>query len=138
VAERSPGAPLGNGDGAAAPAGPTISTHVLDTEHGTPAVGVHVTLYKLGEDDRPIRLTQALTDGDGRVADLLGRTMSPGVYRLEFNLAGRGPLRADAAEPIGPGFFQRLSVDLRVEDTARSYHVPLLFAPFSMTTYRGS
>ena len=138
MADDSPGAPLTAGEGGASAAGPTISTHVLDTEHGSPAVGVHVTLYKLGEDDRPIRLTQALTDGDGRVADLLGRAMSPGVYRLEFNLAGRGPLRADASEPGGPGFFQRLSVDLRVEDTGRSYHVPLLLAPFSMTTYRGS
>jgi len=136
VAEDAPQPPA-NG-GAASPIAPTISTHVLDTETGNPAAGVHVTLYKLGEDDRPIRLTQALTDGDGRIADLLGRPMSSGVYRLEFNLAGRGPLRADASEPKGPGFFQRLSVDLRVEDTARSYHVPLLLAPFSMTTYRGS
>ena len=142
MADSSPGGSPGGNDGPpaadAGAAGPTISTHVLDTEHGTPSVGVHVTLYKLGEDDRPIRLTQALTDGDGRVHDLLGRAMSPGVYRLEFNLAGRGPLRADASEPTGPGFFQRLSVDLRVEDTARSYHVPLLLAPFSLTTYRGS
>ena len=138
MADASPGAPLDAGNGSARVPGPTISTHVLDTEHGMPAVGVHVTLYKLGEDDRPIRLTQALTDGDGRVADLLGRAMSSGVYRLEFNLGGRGPLRADAAEPKGPGFFQRLSVDLRVDDTTRSYHVPLLLAPFSMTTYRGN
>ena len=34
-------------------ASPTISTHVLDTERGMPAVGVHVSLYKLGEDARP-------------------------------------------------------------------------------------
>src|SRR6185503_2806195 len=33
----------------AAPGAPTISTHVLDTEAGKPAAGVHVTLYKLGE-----------------------------------------------------------------------------------------
>ena len=110
------------------PMGPTISTHVLDTEAGRPAVGIHVTLYKLGEGDRPIRLTQALTDSDGRVRDLLERPMSPGTYRLEFR---RPP---DA----GAGFFARLSVDLRVEDTSRSYHVPLLMAPFSLTTYRGS
>ena len=50
---------------------PTISTHVLDVEAGRPAVGVHVSLYKLGEDGRPIRLTQALTDADGRIRDLL-------------------------------------------------------------------
>ena len=112
---------------------PTISTHVLDVEAGRPAVGVHVSLYKLGEDGRPIRLTQALTDDDGRIRDLLERPMSPGDYRLEFALAGR-----TAPDGSENRFFQRVAVDLRVEDTGRSYHVPLLLAPYSMTTYRGS
>jgi 5-hydroxyisourate hydrolase len=115
------------------PATPTISTHVLDTETGQPAAGVHVSLYKLGEDDRPIRLTQALTDSDGRVRDLLERPMSPGVYRLEFNLGG--PRGAGADEPR---FFRRVTLDLRIDDLSRSYHVPLLLAPFSVTSYRGS
>src|SRR5262249_48219431 len=52
-------------------AGPTISTHVLDTERGTPAQGVRVTLSRLDIGNGPIRMTQALTDGDGRVRDLL-------------------------------------------------------------------
>jgi 5-hydroxyisourate hydrolase len=115
----------------ATPVAPTISTHVLDTESGDPASGVHVTLYKLGEDDRPIRLTQALTDADGRIRDLLERPLSPGTYRLEFRLAPRGE-QADAR------FFRQLSVDLLIDDISRSYHVPMLLAPFSMTTYRGS
>jgi 5-hydroxyisourate hydrolase len=123
----------GRAPGARGTALPTISTHVLDTETGQPAVGIHVSLYKLGEDDRPIRLTQALTDGDGRVRDLLERPMSPGTYRLEFRLGRRPNPRADG----GP-FFQKVAVDVRVDDTSRSYHVPLLLAPFSMTTYRGS
>ena len=114
------------------PGTPTISTHVLDTEAGKPAAGVHVTLYKLGEDDRPIRLTQALTDDDGRVRDLLERPLSSGTYRLEFALVARGEDEEDGR------FFRRLSVDLRVEDVSRSYHVPMLLAPYSMTTYRGS
>ena len=117
----------------AVPTMPTISTHVLDAEAGAPARGVHVILYKLGEDDRPIRLTQALTDDDGRIRDLLGRPMSPGVYRLEFNLV--------SVRGLGTGddrFFRRMALDLRIDDVARSYHVPLLLAPFSMTTYRGS
>jgi 5-hydroxyisourate hydrolase len=116
-----------------ADAQPTISTHVLDTETGKPAEGVHVSLYKLGEDGRPIRLTQALTDADGRIRDLLERPMSPGDYRLEFALAGR-----TAAGDDDGRFFRRVAVDLRVEDVSRSYHVPLLVAPYSMTTYRGS
>jgi 5-hydroxyisourate hydrolase len=112
---------------------PTISTHVLDTERGLPAAGVHVTLYKLGTDSQPIRMTQALTDGDGRVRDLLERPLAAGDYRLEFNLAGeRQPGLSEDR------FFRRLAVDLRIEDTSRSYHVPLLLASFSMTAYRGS
>jgi 5-hydroxyisourate hydrolase len=106
---------------------PTISTHVLDTEKGAPAQGVHVTIYRLDVGDKPIRMTQALTDADGRVRDLLERPLAAGDYRLEF----------DVAHENG-SFFTRMSVDLRITDTKRSYHVPLLLAPFSMTTYRGS
>ena len=106
---------------------PTISTHVLDTERGTPASGVHVTLYRVDVGESPIRMTQALTDGDGRIRDLLDRPLQAGDYRLEF----------DVAHEDG-SFFTKIAVDLRIEDTSRSYHVPLLLAPYSMTTYRGS
>jgi 5-hydroxyisourate hydrolase len=106
---------------------PTISTHVLDTEHGAPAVGVPVTLYRLADDGRPLRMTQALTDADGRIRDLLERPLIPGAYRLEF----------DVAHEKG-SFFTRIALDLLIDDASRSYHVPLLLAPFSMTTYRGS
>ena len=106
---------------------PTISTHVLDTERGTPAQGVRVTLSRLDVGDSPIRMTQALTDGDGRVRDLLERPLVAGEYRLEF----------DVAHEDG-SFFTKITIDLRIADTGRSYHVPLLLAPYSMTTYRGS
>jgi 5-hydroxyisourate hydrolase len=106
---------------------PTISTHVLDTDRGMPAQGVRVTLSRLDVRDAPIRMTQALTDGDGRVRDLLERPLVAGDYRLEF----------DVAHEDG-SFFTKLAVDVRITDITRSYHVPLLLAPFSMTTYRGS
>jgi 5-hydroxyisourate hydrolase len=96
------------------PAGPTISTHVLDTERGTPARGVRVTLSRLDV-------------GNGRVRDLLERPLVAGDYRLEF----------DVAHEDG-SFFTRIAVDVRIADASRSYHVPLLLAPYAMTTYRGS
>lgn len=111
---------------------PTISTHVLDTERGAPAVGVHVTLYRLSDDGRPLRLTQALTDDNGRVRDLLERPLVVGEYRLEFDLAPD----PDAAQT--DRLFRRVSLDLRIADAARSYHVPLLLASHSVTAYRGS
>jgi 5-hydroxyisourate hydrolase len=105
---------------------PTISTHVLDTARGRPAVGVKVSLFRLAEDGRPVRLTQSITDADGRIADLLERPLQAGDYRLRFDAAD------DAA------FFRTMALDFRVTDTSRSYHLPLLLAPFSMTAYRGS
>jgi 5-hydroxyisourate hydrolase len=110
-----------------APGAPTISTHVLDTERGQPATGVRVVLYRLDVGTAPIRMTQALTDGDGRVRDLLERPLTAGDYRLEFDVAHEDAL-----------FFTKIAIDLRITDTGRSYHVPLLLAPYAMTTYRGS
>ena len=109
------------------PSPPTISTHVLDTELGKPAEGVRVRLYRLDVGTAPIRMTQALTDADGRVRDLLERPLTAGEYRLEFDLGDEEG-----------AFFRRIAVDLSITDVGRSYHVPLLLAPFSMTTYRGS
>ena len=86
-----------------------------------------MTLYRLDVGAAPIRMTQALTDSDGRVRDLLERPLAPGDYRLEF----------DVAHEDG-SFFTKVAVDVRITDTGRSYHVPLLLAPYSMTTYRGS
>ena len=35
-------------------------------------------------------------------------------------------------------FFGTVSLRFRVDDSARSYHVPLLVAPYSVSSYRGS
>lgn len=108
------------------PDSPTISTHVLDTGTGRPAAGVRVTLYRVADDGRPLRLTQALTDDDGRIGDLLDRPLAAGTYRLEVTLAERA------------GFFERAAIDFRVDGVERSVHVPVLVSPFSLTTYRGT
>lgn len=106
---------------------PTISTHVLDTELGRPAMGIKVRLARLIDDGAEVPAGHGTTDADGRIADLLtGAVLTSGDYRLTFWIPGHG------------GFFERIALDLHIEDVSRSYHVPLLLSPFSMTTYRGS
>jgi len=108
---------------------PTISTHVLDVETGNPAVGVSVVLFRRGAEDDFEVLNEGETDEDGRIADLVGGELTTGDYQLLFDLADyRGP----------EAFLQGLAVALRVTDAKRSYHVPLLLAPFGATVYRGS
>src|SRR5437867_416410 len=98
---------------------PTISTHVLDAEHGRPAAGVGVVLMRVdGPAERVVG--RGMTDTDGRIRSLLDTRLETGTYRIEFELAG--------------SFYAAASATFRVDDTSRSYHVPLLIAPYSLTT----
>ena len=102
---------------------PTISTHILDTERGVPAQGVEVVLYHLTPGgDREVG--RGVTDADGRIRRLLETTLERGNYRIEFRAGG--------------AFFVSITMVFRVGDPGRSYHVPLLMAPYSIASYRGS
>jgi len=92
-----------------------ISTHVLDTAGGSPAVGVRVELYRGDE-----LVAAADTDADGRVRELA--ETRPGDYRLVFH-------------PPSP-FFRRIELELALGEG--HYHVPLLLSPYSCVIYRGS
>ncbi len=113
-----------------AAARPTISTHVLDTERGIPARGLAVAVFRITDDGGSELITEVDTDGDGRVADLLdGDELEVADYQILFDVASyRGE----------DSFFQGCAVGIRIDDPDRSYHVPLLLAPFGLTTYRGS
>jgi hydroxyisourate hydrolase len=110
---------------------PTISTHVLDLAGGEPAPGIAIALFRLTDDGTPELISELETDADGRIGDLLdGNDLEEGDYQLAFDVAGYSD------DP--DAFFQSLAVALRVTDTDRSYHVPLLLSPYGMSTYRGS
>jgi 5-hydroxyisourate hydrolase len=96
-----------------------ISTHVLDTEHGEPARGVRVDLYRGDE-----LLAADVTNEDGRIAELSPGPLERAAYRLVFH-----PPSA---------FFRRVELEVIVDDVARHYHVPLLFSSYSCASYRGS
>jgi len=105
-----------------------VTTHVLDTARGCPAAGVPVEL--LGPDGTV--LGRAVTDGDGRVADLGPRALAPGTYRLVLDVA---TYAAASGQDV---FFPRVTIEFAVTDTSAHLHVPLLLSPFGYTTYRGS
>jgi 5-hydroxyisourate hydrolase len=106
-----------------------LSTHVLDTAAGRPAAGVRVALYRVGE---AAPVAEAVTNADGRTdAPLLADDAAvPGLYEITF---------AVGAYYAGQGvttFLDVVPVRFRLE--AGHYHVPLLVAPWSYSTYRGS
>jgi 5-hydroxyisourate hydrolase len=107
-----------------------VTTHVLDTARGRPAAGLPVRLERF-TDAGNVRLAEASTDGDGRVAALGPDEVEPGRYRLVFDVA---------AYADGTGqtcFFPEVVVTFTVSDRSH-HHVPLLLSPFAYSTYRGS
>jgi 5-hydroxyisourate hydrolase len=108
-----------------------ITTHVLDTGRGRPAVGVLVRLEQVVGADGAV-LAAGTTDEDGRVTDLGPDRVCPGTYRLVLNTAGY------FARTGQPCFFPEVSLSFVVADPEQHHHVPVLLSPFAYSTYRGS
>ena len=115
-----------------------LSTHVLDTMHGTPAGGMQVALYTTqGE---AITLVKSFTlNQDGRNPDGMlydHASLRTGTYRRVFDVAAY--FKARGVELPEPNFLNCVSLDFGVAHADQHYHVPLLVSPWSYSTYRGS
>lgn len=115
-----------------------LSTHVLDTTHGTPAVGMQVTLYRV-QGETTLLLQQFSLNQDGRPPNGLlldQQTLQRGTYRLVFEVANY--FRTCGVSLPEPPFLNNVSLDFGVSAVDQHYHVPLLVSPWSYSTYRGS
>jgi 5-hydroxyisourate hydrolase len=115
-----------------------LSTHVLDTMHGTPAAGMSVELYTTAGGQATL-VKSFVLNSDGRNPDGLlydNSSLQRGTYRLVFDVAAY--FAARGVKLPEPNFLNRVSLDFGVADTSQHYHVPLLVSPWSYSTYRGS
>ncbi len=127
----------------------TVTTHVLDSTLGCPAVGVPVRLDYLGgagpvPGGAPLApggaspagvaspVAAAVTGGDGRVNQLGPAHLQAGIYRLVFDTG------AYFAASGTRTFYPEVAVSFVIDNTDGHYHVPLLLSPFAYATYRGS
>jgi len=115
-----------------------LSTHVLDTCNGTPALGVKIELLELSDNGDRRTITTAETNADGRTdAPLIGGQPVPiGRYELHFHIADY--FRRLGLPLADPPFLDVVPVQFSVADPEGHYHVPLLATPWSYSTYRGS
>ena len=115
-----------------------LSTHVLDTMHGTPAGGMAVTLYTT-QGSVATLVRQFVLNSEGRNPDgplYDNNSLCVGTYRLVFDVAGY--FKARGVSLPEPNFLNQVSLDFGVAHTDQHYHVPLLVSPWSYSTYRGS
>ncbi|HEX9755753.1 MAG TPA: hydroxyisourate hydrolase [Gemmatimonadales bacterium] len=119
-----------------------ITTHVLYTTTGRPAVGMTVHLEELdGMSASP--LAAARTDAEGRVREWPregregrdGRDwegVPAGRYRLVFETGEW--FKSSGLDTLYP----EVVVHFEVRGEEPHYHVPLLISPYGYSTYRGT
>lgn len=112
-----------------------LTTHVLDTARGRPGAGVTVELWRLEPD--PAHIRTIVTNADGRAGEPLlpEAGFIPGRYELRFHI---GAYFRDSGLATDPAFLDVVPVRVHLAAGQGHYHVPLLCAPWSYTTYRGS
>ncbi|WBV44318.1 hydroxyisourate hydrolase [Pseudoroseomonas cervicalis] len=112
-----------------------LTTHVLDTASGRPAVGVRVELWRVAPDRHYIG--HGTTNADGRTdAPLLPpEAFAPGRYELRFHIGDYFAALGLAPEPR---FLDEVVLSVGLAEGQGHYHVPLLCTPWSYSTYRGS
>lgn len=112
-----------------------LTTHILDTTHGSPAANVDIRLFALGN-TREL-LAHATTNNDGRTEEPLleDEVMRTGTYELEFDIGGYFASRGTAVGE--PAFLDTVVIRFSI-GADENYHVPLLVSPWSYSTYRGS
>ena len=108
-----------------------LTTHVLDTGFGRPALLMPVSLQCFVKGNWR-SIAQGITNADGRIGDLL-----PALHRLKGTYKMLFDTGAYFAVKQIQGFYPKVEIQFTITDTSH-HHIPLLISPFGFTTYRGS
>ena len=112
-----------------------LTTHVLDTAQGIPAVGIPLALYQISSQRSLIK--SAVSNQDGRTDSPLldEEQFCAGTWELVFRVGdyfANSPVQCD-----NPPFLDQITLRFSISRDD-NYHVPLLVSPWSYSTYRGS
>ena len=110
-----------------------LTTHALDTYSGKPGKGMKVDVYLIL--DKREKIKSIILNNDGRPDEALVEPTKIGNYELVFHV---GEYFKNIKELQNPNFLNEVSIKFGISNVKEKYHVPLLFSPWSYSTYRGS
>ena len=105
----------------------SLSSHVLDTTLGRPAVDMKMTLTS--PDGKSV---ETKTDEDGRCNHWGDIVLGAGIYTLRFQT------QEYLQQHHQKAFYPYVDIHFHLEKDGGHYHVPLLISPFGFSSYRGS
>ena len=113
-----------------------LSTHVLDTYSGMPAVGMKIDFLSADGDSYKLEKTIE-TNAAGRTDHpVMPVVDKPGKFQLIFHVSDY--FKAQGLDLPEPAFLDKVAIHFAIANPSEHYHVPLLCSPWSYVTYRGS
>ena len=110
-----------------------LTTHALDTYLGKPADGMKIDVYFIT--DKRVKVKSLILNKDGRPEEPLVEKIEVGNYELVYYVGNYFKNKIDLPSPA---FLDEISIKFGIANPEEKYHVPLLFSPWSYSTYRGS
>ena len=113
-----------------------LTTHVLDTSKGKPAVNLKIELYKINNEQKKL-IGTFITNDDGRIDKPL--ISSENLEQINYELIFyAGDYLKKQNINLKNNFLDLIPIRFYVHNRCEHYHVPLLLSPFGYSTYRGS
>ena len=113
-----------------------LSTHVLDTSNGKPAVELKIELYKIIGKEKVLIKTVS-TNKDGRIDGPLLSAESLEEIHYELLFFAGDYIKKQNSD-LKNVFLDKIPIRFFVNNKSEHFHVPLLLSPFGYSTYRGS
>lgn len=116
-----------------------LSIHCVDVASGRVAVGLQVTLRRLGADGQPqtAALVQGRIGANGLLSEplLMSETITPGGYEVSFAVGEYYRSQGQAAAM--PAFLEVVPYRFHIADAVQHYHLPFKFTAWGFSLFRG-
>ena len=109
-----------------------ISTHILNTTLGVPALGIPGVIERLETGGHWLKVGAGTSDADGRIGQINGMPVAPGDFRITLDTADYFQAMAGAV------FYPSIVLSFRLDGARSHYHLPVLASTYSYSTYLGS
>lgn len=110
-----------------------LTAHILNTVTGQPANGMVIDLFEMSG-DKGRKVTQAITNANGRADILVGRPLPNGRYELRLAMADY--FRKEGVPQGNPPFLDVVIIRIYLDEPEGSIHVPVACSPWSYAMYR--
>lgn len=111
----------------------TVSSHILDSVTGADAAGIRCELYRVGETGVREPVFDVRADADGRIGERVKLDGATSGSEFELVLHGADYFRAQGIRPNSK--VSVVVLRFRMDDDSKRYHMPVMLAPHSYSTW---